>query len=247
MRFSLSAPPLQTAARWLLATAAPVQEMVGGLAGLTHDFCINQAREVLWNDGYESEARILSYYSRILNEGVAWMDQGWRNTSHYYNPVTYKGLWGWPSAAVEVERYFSRAVHLYRRERTEQAMFFLGAACHLIQDLCVPHHSHAAIFSGHREFESFAEENRNEYRVFSGGIYSKQWKPSRWVIENARISYDFFTSVDGRNTREFDQVLQVVLPVAQRSTAGFFKYFFDCTVMDKNLVKVPTVIQLELQ
>ncbi len=33
-------------------------------------------------------------------------------------------------------------------------MFYLGAALHLVQDMCVPHHSLGIIFDGHKEFET---------------------------------------------------------------------------------------------
>ncbi|MBM7868500.1 phospholipase [Heliobacterium gestii] len=228
MRFLIGDPPIQTAARWLLVSASPVPAKVGdGLAAVTHDFCVMQAKEILRNDGHEAEARQLAYHLAQLNEGVAFVDQSWRNVAHYYNPVTRRGLFGGPSAVTEIEHYFRRAVRLYREKKTTRAMFFLGAACHFVQDLCVPHHAMNAIFSGHREFETFAEENRYNYAVTFDGAYHCLKKPVDWVDENARVAYDFFTAVSERNTVSFDRALTVLLPLAQRTTAGFVKYFFD--------------------
>ncbi|MDD2421565.1 MAG: zinc dependent phospholipase C family protein [Heliobacteriaceae bacterium] len=231
---SFGVPGLQVATRWLLAVTTPVQGIVGGLAGLTHNFCNAQAREILRNDGHESIARILGKFGESLNLGAAWVDQGWKNVSHYYNPVTQRGWRGWPSAAVEVERYFMRAGYLYRRGNPEKAMFLLGAAGHLVQDLCVPHHAHGVIFAGHREFEVFAEVNRNAYPASTGGMYGGNWSPSRWIVTNAQVAYDFFSVVTDGNTREYDQALQTLLPVAQRSTAGLFKCFFDRFGLQEN-------------
>ncbi|WP_041313775.1 zinc dependent phospholipase C family protein [Heliomicrobium modesticaldum] len=227
MRFLIGDPPIQIAARWLLVSASPVQDRVGGLAAVTHDFCINQAKEILRNDGFEAEARQVAYYQSQMIEGVAFVDQSWRNVAHYYNPVSKKGLFGGPSAVTEIERYFRRAVKLYQEKKEARAMFFLGAACHFVQDLCVPHHAVGAIFSGHREFESFAEEKRYDYAVAFGGDYADHKKPAEWVDENARVAYDHFTAVSGRNTASIHQAMMVLLPLAQRTTAGFVKYFFD--------------------
>ncbi|MBC9785745.1 zinc dependent phospholipase C family protein [Heliobacterium chlorum] len=227
MRFSIGGPPVQTAARWLLTTALPTQEMVGALSSITHDFCIIQAKEILWNDGHESEALQVSFHHSSLSDGVRWIDQGWRNIAHYYHPVRGRGLFGGSHAVHEIGQYYHRALRLFRRHKTDQAMFFLGAACHFVQDLCVPHHAKCAIFSGHREFEQFAEEHRREYAVSCKGLYDKEKRPESWVEENARIAYDWFPHVEGKNSSNYDRALQTLLPLAQQTTAGFLKNFFD--------------------
>jgi len=53
----------------------------------THDFCNQQAIEILKNDGFRQEATLLENYLNDMNAGSAWADQNWLYTSHYYNPL----------------------------------------------------------------------------------------------------------------------------------------------------------------
>lgn len=217
---------MQSAARWIMATASPVQEFVGAMPGVTHEFCLDQALDILRNDGHEAESRQFTHFIGYLHEGAAWIDRGWRNIAHYYHPVTELGLWGGPSAAIEIERYFYRAVRLYRKNKMQQAMFCIGAACHLVQDLCEPHHAKGVIFAGHHGFERFAESHREEYAVTSEGIYQTDWSPRDWLRQNARLAYDHFGQASSGNSRDYDRALRVLLPRAQRCSAGFLHSFW---------------------
>jgi len=69
-----------------------------------------------------------------------------------------------------------------------KACFCLGAAAHLVQDLCVPHHSRSIVYGGHQRYETWVEKHVEHYLVWSKGIYDDTMVKARdWVIANVRV------------------------------------------------------------
>jgi phospholipase C len=89
--------------------------------------------------------------------------------------------------------------------------------------MCVPHHARGALFQGHKQFESWAEKHREFYAVDNHGLYNLD----NILISNAQVSVDLFSQVVSGDSNEYHKALEVLLPLAQRSTAGLFQYFFD--------------------
>lgn len=212
-------------AKQLLAVTGVVQRLVH-TAGLTHNYCNEQAAIILEADGYPQAARQIQTHLKELKEGVAWADRAWKNSSHFFNPLTGKGFWRWPNALLECHLHFHRAQKEWEAHHHSKAMFFLGAAAHLVQDLCVPHHVRGDIFNGHQDFESWAEANRNYFSVNSGGIYNLGETPGAWVAANALFSDQYYPLV-AENSKQINYPLasKVLLSRAQRTTAGFFLFF----------------------
>lgn len=212
-------------AKQLLAVTGVVQKFVHK-AGLTHNFCNEQAATILEADGYPRAACLIQTYLKELNEGVSWADRAWKNSSHFFNPSTGKGFWRWPNALLECHLHFHRAHKEWEADHHSKAMFFLGAAAHLVQDLCVPHHARGDLFNGHQDFESWAEANRNFFTADSDGIYHLGETPGAWVAANALFSDPYYPLV-AENSAQKNYLLasRVLLPRAQRTTAGFFHFF----------------------
>lgn len=224
-------PNSWNALKIFLAAGSPIQKLVAG-KGDTHLFCINQALVILKNDGAIAYARNISNYMEFLNKGALWADKGWKNFSHYLDPVFSQGLGPWPDARLEFNNFFNKAVAYWKCGNKGKYYFYLGAALHLIQDVCVPHHAKRAVFSGHKEYENWVLNHYNKFGVDSGGIYNRFSNPSDWLLFNARLSRCYFPYVsDIATNTSYKMATSILLPLAQRSTAGFLKFAIDFTTI----------------
>lgn len=196
--------------------------------GETHIFCNRQAIQILRNDGKLQHSSFFDKYINELNRGVLWADKGWKNFAHYFDPVYGHGLGPWPNASLECQYFFEKALHFWVQKNKKRSVFFLGAAVHLVQDLCVPHHSRGIAFCGHNEYEMWVQENCNNFGVFSDGIYCNYINPVEWVEHNAKISRMYFPYVSYiRSVSSYKMATKILLSLAQRSTAGFLSFFLD--------------------
>ncbi|MGQ9824088.1 MAG: zinc dependent phospholipase C family protein [Desulfotomaculales bacterium] len=211
----------------LAALARPLASFPRQILGAssTHVFCNRQARLILFNDGYRQVAQLFNRYANQLDKGVVWADRLWRSTTHHYDPFTGRGFWFLTSGAEKCRTYFQKAFTCWRRGKHARAMFFLGAAAHLVQDACVPHHACCQMFDGHLEYEKWAKENKHNFRVDSGGLYNRADTPEGWVAANARTAREYYRCVKSPGSDEdYHEATAVLLVLAQRSTAGFFYY-----------------------
>ena len=213
-----------TAARVVLAATGPLQRLVDP-PGTTHLYLNQQALYIMRRDGLAREAAFLEKNLVHLQRGVRWADTGWKNVAHYLDPRSGRGITFWPGAAAECERYFARAAACWRRGNPARSLFYLGAAAHLVQDLCVPHHAGAVPFSGHQAFEKWAGERRFAYRAVHGS-YDRAATPGGWVTANAREALAYLPQVLNRLDGEsFHRVAAAMMPLAQATTAGFLAFF----------------------
>lgn len=220
-------PTSWSAVKLVLAAGTPIQRLVSG-KGETHLFCNRQAIQILKRDGKSDYARLLNNYLEVINRGVLWADRGWKNFAHYLDPVASMGLGPWPDARLECKSFFEKALLYWRQGNKKKSFFLLGAAVHLVQDLCVPHHARGIAFCGHKEYEKWAQENCIEYGVFSEGNYNDASSPGKWVEVNAKIARYYFPYVSNVSSlSSYRMATGILLPLAQRSTAGFFCFFLD--------------------
>jgi len=186
-------------------------------AGATHQFIFQQAKTILRNDGYEniadflesktpSDESFLDVMIRGSDENDEWL---WQAGEHYMQPTTHLGLlFGvrFKSAGVLAQEKFDEAVdHWFHGER-EDAMYDLGWAIHMVQDLSVPHHAYLTPWMGHSTYEELVDGSKTSYLVSSGGVYSFPSFPNYyttthysttetafdWVDYNAHRSLEFF-------------------------------------------------------
>lgn len=213
--------------RLALAAVSPVSG-VWSRPSPTHDFINLQALRILEADGHWSAVKALWPYVEQIQLGSAWADGGSRNVTHMYDPTTGRGIRGWPHAASVCGAYFESAVSAWHQGRRETALFYLGAACHLVQDLCVPHHAACRLLDGHREFEHFARRRRRQFAVVRDGLYNVAEDPAGWVVANARIARTYLPLAGAEATETMKEIaLSVLLPRAQRTTAGFLAFFLE--------------------
>lgn len=209
----------------LLATASPFQQLFDK-PGTPHEFCNRQALTIFSRDGFEVPAHFLSQYTAELNEGVYWADKGWKNISHYWVPGSDKGLWQFDSAFTDFKYYYLSSLRLARHGDYRKSIFLLGAAAHLVQDLCVPHHARGRVFDGHREYEAWAQRHYSNYAVNNTGIYLEDKKAEALLWHNAIAAGDLLSWVQHSDTPSYYHVAtELLLPMAQRSTAGLFLHY----------------------
>lgn len=199
------------------------RQIVG--ASSTHVFCNQQGRIILANDGYKHIAQLFNRFAGELDKGVVWADRLWRSTAHHYNPQTGRGIWLLSNSAQKCSAYFKKAFLLWRRGKCGRAMFYLGAAAHLVQDACVPHHAVGQMFDGHLDYERWVKERKHHYKVNTGGLYHLGSFPEEWIQANARVALKYYCCVKSPGNDElYHQATVVLLALAQRSTAGFFHF-----------------------
>ncbi|MBC7959925.1 MAG: zinc dependent phospholipase C family protein, partial [Vallitaleaceae bacterium] len=152
-------------------------------------------------------------YIKEINKGSVWADQSFKSTNHFYNPKTKKGMFGYSHALNLVENYYNRALYLYSKKQFSKAMFFLGAAIHIIQDLTIPQHVRVRLLDHHRSFENFVKYTYDlveDYRSMDPPILLPDVRT--YLEYNARIAL------------KVDQTYKDLLPMRVR----FFKITLSC-------------------
>ncbi len=164
----------------------------------THELSYQQAQIILRNDGFRRISDFLSgtdniwgkSYLNTMKRGSSDNDDPtvWNGSiNHFMHPINhaeYDGFWEFvlePSyqAAQFCSYKFTDALVSWGDGSTDQqlsdAMYSLGWAAHMVQDLCVPHHSFGAgggpVYSAHTSYENWVSDNDHNYLVESGGIY----------------------------------------------------------------------------
>ncbi|WP_425059728.1 hypothetical protein SCACP_03310 [Sporomusa carbonis] len=221
-----------TGAKLLLATVSPFQGLFDR-PSVTHEFLNQQAITILRTDGVIHCADFFQKYLAELNAGVYWADKGWKNVSHYYEPGTGKGLWRFATALDDFSIYYNAALTSARQRDLAKGAFFLGAAAHLVQDLCVPHHARAKLFSGHKEYENWVKDNHASFVAQNEGLYLADTNPYALLVSNAAVAADYLDLVTEENHTRFHAVTAILLPRAQRATAGLFERFYTMAAINK--------------
>jgi phospholipase C len=207
----------------------PVKKRVIRTECEVHKFINNQSVVILENDGYHDAHQLMSSYIEDINAGVVWADQDLKSSNHFYSPHSFRGLYGNSNAKKECLAYYHKALNEYFHCDYHCAMFYLGAACHLIQDLTVPQHANVRLLDNHRSFEKWvicAYKHHDEFRVRRGGIYLKSLK--RYITMNSCKAIDTYKRYERIRDQEvrFHKIAQKVLVMAQKTTAGLMLSFF---------------------
>jgi phospholipase C len=214
----------------LLASAGPLQFFLD-TPGVTHVRCLEQAYIMLKKDGKEDIARLFETYHSTLTKGLYWADRGWKNVNHFYSHPDKQGIISWPGATAECQYYFNKAFTLFPTNVTK-GMFFLGAGLHIVQDMCVPHHSLGIVFDGHKEFETWATQNWDKFPA-ANGMYLPFSHPAQWIEHNASVSgtlYPLVSLEKGCTEESYQKASKILIPLTISTSAGFLN--FVCNRLD---------------
>ncbi|KLU66061.1 zinc dependent phospholipase C [Desulfosporosinus acididurans] len=209
----------------LLAPVSPLQIFLD-TPSPTHGYCLQQAYDVLRQDGKEEVAAYFHPYDDDLQEGLSWADRGWKNICHYYYDHEKQGKVHWPGADAECQYYFNKAAAAFQRN-ISKGMFYLGAALHIVQDMCVPHHALGVIFDGHQEFERWTRNNLECFTFKENGIYKPFTHPTQWIKHNVEIASHFYHLVsqeNGCSEESYNTAAGKLVPLTVFTTAGFLDF-----------------------
>lgn len=212
--------------KMILAPVGPLQYLLNS-PGLPHIYSLEQAYRLLEQDNKSRAANFFEDYHTYLKKGLLWADRGWKNVCHYYNWNNDQNRVQWPDAAAECQYYFNKAMSLFSQEMVK-GMFYLGAALHLVQDMCVPHHSTGVVFDGHLEFEKWAASNWYNFPAKTG-LYSSFTHPVQWIDQNAKLSaplYPLVSIENGCSSKTYTKAAETLIPLSIATTAGFLDFAY---------------------
>lgn len=213
----------------ILRAVNPVKKRIMKTECKVHKFINNQAVAILKNDGHKEAYALMSAYLEDINAGVVWADLDLKSSNHFYNPHTDKGLYGNSNAKKECMTYYTRALQECFHGDYKKAMFFLGAACHLIQDLTVPQHANVNLLNSHRSYEKWVirmYKHHDEFKVNHGGVYLHTL--NHYIDFNSKKAIDTYKRYSHTKDQQarFYKITSIGLTMAQRTTAGFMLKFF---------------------
>lgn len=201
-----------------------------------------QALVILKNDKHTEQYILFSNYLAELNMGVVWADQDFKSSGHFYSPIRDRGLYGNTNALTLAKNYYTFALSYWNSGEVMRAMFFLGAAAHLIQDMTVPQHANIKLLKEHHKFEKFIRDtyyNTPEYLVSNKGCYLNSVE--EYIRHNALCSIRMnkrLCSISDEEDR-FYTLGKYTIPLALRSTAGLFATFY------KNVMENESAIAMQ--
>lgn len=215
----------------------PIKKRIISTQCVVHQFINLQGLIILKNDGYLEASEFLSKYIRDINKGAIWADQDFKSSTHFYNPEKDRGLYGRSNAKKECIGYYSDAINSYYKGDISRAMFFLGAAAHLMQDMTVPQHVIVKLAGHHRKYEQWVireYKEKTEFKIYSNGIYLNSI--AEYIDYNTKIAYSTYKRYLGEKdlNKLFYETTLITLSAAERTTAGvFLKFYNDIKKLDE--------------
>jgi phospholipase C len=219
-----------TAFKTVLWFVKPIKKLFIKTLCEVHIFLNNNALQILKNDGYTEAYEFFNQYKDHLNEGVVWADQDFKSREHFYNPYTQKGLYGCKTSMQNFEKYYCHALVHWDCGDYEKAMFYLGAAVHLIQDATIPQHGSINLLKSHRSYEQWVIKVHDDfahYTIESGGTYLDS--PYKYIPHNAKHAIQICTrySLIKDYEEKYEKIADNTFHIAQRTSAGCLINFYN--------------------
>lgn len=214
----------------VLGIANPVKKRIIKTECEVHRIINVQALKILKNDGYAEEYVFFSSYISDIGQGAVWADQDFKSSNHFYNPYKKKGLYGRKSAMDLGVEYYNKSIKLWHEGKFNKALFYLGAALHIVQDMTIPQHVNIRLLDNHRQYETFVKRTFNHVRDFQveRGAYLLD-SIEEYIRFNARIAlkvHKRFKRITD-DERRFHMVTKCALPLAKKTTAGAMVMFYN--------------------
>ncbi|WP_432665509.1 zinc dependent phospholipase C family protein [Wukongibacter baidiensis] len=201
-----------------------------------HKFINIQGLRILKNDNCLSAYEFFTLHIHQINEGAYWADQDFKSSSHLYNPYTKRGLFGRKNAMDLAIEYYNKAEELFLADNENKAMFYLGAALHIIQDLTIPQHANVRLLDNHRQYETFVKRTYQYINSFKATDKAYILDTTQeYVRFNARVAlkiYRKFKDIKEKEARYY-KIASCTLPLAQRTTAGCMLTFYENVIKKK--------------
>jgi phospholipase C len=216
--------------RGMMYAVNPIKKKIIKTHCTIHKFINMQAIEILRNEGYLKEYEYFKNHIKPLNEGVSWADQDFKSSNHFYHFSRGKGLYGFSDALTECKRYYNKSLAYIKVGEIDKAMFFLGAACHLVQDMTVPHHVNNRLLDSHRGFEVWIIKRfMSDYTFLIDKGIVRYKTIDDYIKSNALMANNVYLKhLHIKDTEErYGQMSAIIIKEAQNSTAGFLLDYYE--------------------
>ncbi|HEY5561230.1 MAG TPA: zinc dependent phospholipase C family protein [Clostridiaceae bacterium] len=219
-----------TALRAVMFAVNPLKKTFLKTYCTIHKFINIQAIEILKNEGYTEQYDFFKDKIRNLNDGITWADQDFKSSNHFYHFSKGKGLYGFSDALTECQKYFNKATIFMKNGDMDKAMFFYGAACHLIQDATVPQHVNNKLLKSHRRFELWIiSKFMTDYSFVAEKGIIRYKSLDQYVKTNALMANNTFIkfyNIENRDERYW-KISTAIIFEAERTTAGVLLDIYD--------------------
>lgn len=200
-----------------------------------HLFIQENAMNSLWFNEYYEVYEFFYKYTNIINQGIVWADQDLKSYCHFFNANTNKGLPGMEDNALTLAiKYYKYSTAYFYENNMELAMFYLGAVCHLIQDVNVPQHAMGCLLNNHMQFENYVKQNYlkiNRFKTYDEPIFFDNIESYiKFNSLNAIKTDHMYKNIKNLNIK-FYLIAEKSLKLSQRTTAGFMILYFKNTYM----------------
>ena len=214
----------------LMFAVNPVKKAVLKTHCTVHKYINMRAIDILKNDRYVEQYNFFKEYIKPLNLGVTWADQDLKSSNHFFHAEKSRGLYGFSDALSECRKYYKKAEGLLKNREIERAVFYFGAACHLVQDVTVPHHVSNRLLKSHRRFELWIIARLMSDYSFEAESGLKRYESlDKYITNNAAMAnqaHEKYESIYNLEER-YSKLAGEIIKEAQRTTAGFMLDFYD--------------------
>ena len=237
MKMLYSKGLIKNGIKLLVLITSPLQQLIDHPC-LTHQYCNIKAIDFLSEKGFNSEANFFLQYLPEIQTGAAWADINWKNINHFFNPVTERGLYGFNSAVYDFSNYLNKVIENLKNNEISDSMFYLGAASHLLQDMCVPHHVNGQLFNGHKKYELWVQNNLNLINVKRDFKELSCILPCNLFVKNAKTALEMKNyTQEFSNIQDFKYSTDLLFSLSCLSTTDLF-YWFLCQIKSKMDIKI---------
>lgn len=216
--------------KFIFGVANPIKKSIIKTQCKVHKSINIDALKILRNDKHLIQYNFFSGYILDINNGTVWADQDFKSSNHFYNPFKKRGLYGRQSAMDLGVDYYSQAFSLWNNDEFNTALFYLGAALHLIQDMTIPQHANIRLLNDHHQYETYVKrsyEYLEDFQVENGAYLLDSIQD--YIRFNARVAikiYNNFKTISDDEERFF-LITKCALPLAKRTTAGAMLMFYN--------------------
>lgn len=208
----------------------PVKKAVLKTHCTVHKYINMKAIEILKNEANIEQYKFFRDNIKPLNLGVTWADQDLKSSNHFFHHDKGKGLYGFSDALSECEKYYNKSMVLLKNGEKDKAVFYFGAACHLVQDVTVPHHVSNRLLKSHRKFELWIIARLMSDFSFDAESGIKRYESIRKYIESnakmAHFTYNKYEDIQNIEERYY-KIASEIIKEAQRTTAGLMMDFYE--------------------
>jgi phospholipase C len=214
----------------LMVTVNPIKKKIMKTHCIVHKFINIQSIEILKNEGHSEVYSFYKGHIKELNNGVTWADQDFKSSNHFYHHVKGTGLYGFSNALTEFEKYYKSALKFMEAGDTKQALFYFGAACHLVQDATVPQHVNNKLLKNHRNFELWIiSKLMSDYSFPILNEIIEHDNIKDYIKNNALFANETYITYANIKNKEdrYKKVATLIVQRAQKTTAGLMLNFYN--------------------